>query len=173
MEQNFINANNQNNIIYHPYPPQPGVIILSNSDYLKERLCCPRIWTGILFVCQFISLIVYIFTKEATFANLIYNIGITLVFFVVAYLVTKSASTCDVKKYKFALYIYFAYFIFLLVDYGFQINELAKEEQPNESDLQITISNFLSYLFGSLITLCILCCYKNEFYKINSYQINT
>ena len=171
MDQNFINTNNQNTIIHEPNPSQT-VRYLSNSDYLKERLCCPRIWTGILFVLQVISLIVNIFTKERTFRTITTNIGITLIFFVVAFLVTKSAMTCDVEQYKNAIYAFIIYFVYIIISSLVDVGLVAKAEKINDEDLKKAIINLITNLIGDSITLCILCCYKKEFEKITPNQIN-
>ena len=148
-----------------PYNAQPfnnGTQNLSvNYQSLNGRLCCPKVWTWIIFG-YYLFLILFLFTSIPKL-SLVFIIS-TIIYFLVAININRCSKADDVDKYKLALKIFTVYFIiiiFLLVcllalflanDWGF-IQDL----------IPILILYTLFEIGIETITLCILCFHKNVF----------
>ena len=152
--------------VKNPYLNQPTVY--SNLDSLKHRLCCPIVWTWIIF---FLRLPIFIYPLCIPFdlLNVIVP-GICLIlYFLIAFLVTRSGQTGDVKKYKAALFICIVIFsivsIFLIICFIF--GKAAKKQfnfSYDDDSMVILIVTLILYLVGlELITIIVLCCYLKEF----------
>ena len=113
-----------------------------SSRYLKERLCCPIVWTWVSFSLHLIGALIYIAALQQKFKNYssIYNEGFnmleTLIIiilvaicvanFVVALLVTLSARSCDIAKYSIAIGLYIGYFASFCIYWIYYIIILSK-----------------------------------------------
>ena len=133
--------------------------IVSNFEYLKKQLCCPRIWTFIeFFIHLILGFLYYAFTKYEVYILIIVSI-ICIGLFLVAYSVNRSAVTGDFTKYLIALVIYIAFFVFCLFLLILAICMYIKKFEQNYIEFTILFSIFLL----ELITLCILFYYKKKF----------
>ena len=142
---------------------QPAV---ENSQYLQNKLRCPKIWCWISFAIHLIisiSCIIYFLEENYVFGMVVVAIP-CVISLLIAYLVNKSIATGNVERYKLALYIstgtiivitsfltaveIIVIYLFSDFGYGFAI--------------QLLII-FLSIIGFESITLCSLCYYKKEF----------
>ena len=141
------------------YPGQSGIPVNENVVNLKKKLCCPIISTWILFGFQLILFIYNI----STFFSLTIIIGIIgcVVFFLNAYLLTKSAEQCDVKKYKTALYIYIIYFVLYCIFFMYILatgSFVSSIEYDTHDVLAKIIFSFILSMPIEAIILFVLCC---------------
>ena len=135
---------------------------ISNFEYLKKQLCCPRIWTFIeFFIHLILGFLYYAFTKYEVYILIIVSI-ICIGLFLVAYSVNRSAVTGDFTKYLIALVVYIAFFVFCLLLFILAIWMFVKKFENNYIQFIEFTLLLLIFLF-ELITLCILFYYKKKF----------
>ena len=99
-----------------PLVIQPDLLINTDAQNLKKKLCCIRIWTIIMFVPSLID---------------IYNTGLVesvlpvsgvvglIALGIVVYFIYRGINSCDVEKYKIALHTYVLFFVIACVFYLF------------------------------------------------------
>ena len=142
---------------------------------LKSRLCCPRVYTWVVFGLNVLGIFNYI--KYGAVTILLSIIGCVLSF-LVALFVTQSADTGDVRKYNWALYICIGCFAFICLECILsciilfpQIEEAARKQYSEQDQINQVVlgAKILLIVISAIvigidsITLCVLCCYKKEF----------
>ena len=159
-----------------PYYAQPVYYapqyLTPNNPSIKERLCCPRVWTWIMFSIHICLVIFGFFFLGGYSGSGI--IGVIFYFFV-AYNVTKSSNTGDVDKYKTAFKIYIVYFIIESFAYfGLLVGYFLAVYLFGVIFKQYFIIIFFSFIGFTvvieIITLFILCKYKNVFDRLSFIQ---
>ena len=165
------------------YITQP-VVLLQNPQYIarkgqhraaiptnqvptndsKVNLGAPIVWTWFYFILELI--VVFIDIPHTSSRTKIGQIKSVVVFFSIAYLVTKSSGSKDVEKYNTALLIFILYVIFYsgIFIYVYFIVKDFNSCTSYTKDTEILIFEIEKGL--DLITICILCCYKQEFNKL-------
>ena len=152
--------------IRQTYVSQPvnkrALSLLAYNQSFKEKLCCPRVWTWVIF-----SFYIFAFLSSFAYSRGFFSFLIIInivIYFLVAYYITLSSNIADVKKYKIAFIIFTTFFIIEAISYVILIIFLVKDELDG---LQFTIVYFSTLVIASIIdpiTLCILCTFK---YKID------
>ena len=142
---------------------------------LKDRLCCPRVYTWVVFGLNVFSFFGYINYGALT---ILLSIICCVLSFLVALFVTQSANTGDVRKYNWALYICIGFLVFVCLEcilfcvFFFPLLEEEARKQYSEQDkindavlgAKILIIVCCSIAIGvNSIIVCVLCCYKKEF----------
>ena len=159
-----------------PYVAQPVYYapqnLTVNDPSLKEKLCCPKVWTWIMFGFYTCLVIFGIFFLGGYSG--IEIIGAIFYFFV-AYNVTKSSNTGDVDKYKTALKIYIVFFILESFFYVFTIAGYFLTVYIfgviYKQYFIIIIFSFIGFtVVIEIITLFILCKHKNVFDRLSVIQ---
>ena len=148
-----------------PYNAQPfnnGTQNLSvNYQSLNGRLCCPKVWTWIIFG-YYLFLILFSFISFPKL-SLVFIIS-TIIYFLVAINITRCSKADDVDKYKLALKIFTVYFIIMMILLVCLLALLFENYSGYIKDVvQILIQYTLFEIVIETITLCILCCHKNVF----------
>ena len=138
-----------------PLVIQPGLQINTDSKNLKEKLCCIRIWTIIMFVPSIID----VFININNYALPVSGIAGIIALGIVSYFIYRSVKTCDVGKYEIALHTYVVFFVVACVFYIFVVLY---------SGLSSSRRNRLAVLYffetgPEIITLYFLFAFKKEF----------
>ena len=81
--------------------------INTDSENLKKKLCCIRIWTIIMFVPSIFDIYLTLDYNEPPVSGVVGIISLGIV----SYFIYRSVKDCDVGKYKIALHIYFVFFV--------------------------------------------------------------
>ena len=155
------------------YSAQPVAFSLQG---LKDRLCCPRVYTWVIFGLSVANFIYYI--SSGSVLNGLLLLISCILSFLVAWFVTQSANTGDVRKYYWALYICIGCFVAVCIEnilicvLGFiGAEKIVREKYKTEDEVKAAVSFLQVFLIlfcainigFSSITLCVLCCYKKEF----------
>ena len=174
---NTPNVQPQPDIQVQPYIAQPVYYVpqylTANDPSLKERLCCPKVWTWIIFgyyTCFTIFLFIFYIDYLAC------GIIGAIVFFFVAYNVTKSSNTGVVKKYLtalaiFSIYFYIeigSYFLVLFLYYVFGCSYGHGNFNQKTTIILLSYTGFIVVI--ETITLIILCKYKKVFDRLSVIQ---
>ena len=159
------------------YSAQPVAFSLQN---LKSKLCCPVVYTWILFIFSIVRLY-GLWDKLGAKVGL-GSIVTCVLSFLIALFVTLGANTGDVRKYNWALYICIGCLVVecvasvLIIVFTFSLmgeivekliedNRIERKEKEKfiEFFKIFLIVFFVIYLAIESITLCVLCCYKKAF----------
>ena len=155
------------------YSAQPVAFSLQG---LKDRLCCPRVYTWVIFGLSVANFIYYI--SSGSVLNGLLLLISCILSFLVAWFVTQSANTGDVRKYYWALYICIGCFAFICLECILsciilfpQIEEAARKQYSEQDQINQVVlgAKILLIVISAIvigidsITLCVLCCYKKEF----------
>ena len=89
------------------YTFQPGVTVVTNSKYLKKKLFCPKFWTWFMFVYSLVDIFIYLIFNKLPIVGVISCIP----FFIVAFLISQSGETNDIKKFNQGLCLYIICFV--------------------------------------------------------------
>ena len=159
------------------YSAEPVAFSLQN---LKSRLCCPIVYTWILFGLS----VARLFGIWSGYGSTGGSGSITgcVLSFLIAIFVTQSANTGDVRKYNWAINICIGCLIVecvasvIIIIIIFPGIEEAVEELINEGKIKpemkedmisffkgLLIAVFVIVIAFESITLCVLCCYKKAF----------
>lgn len=136
---------------------QPGVVVVTNSEDIRGKLCCPRVWLLILCICDLLSGGITVFMPTMIVGAFL-GFGSGLVDLIALCLVCKCSSPNDSSSYNCAVTLYTVYFILDMI-VGFIMIFL------------LDFSVFYRAIIGS-ITLCILCSHKGDFNSLPTVVTN-
>ena len=161
IQQNEAQSNVQNAQLSAAIPARP--VDTKNLNF-KVNLNAPIAWTWFYFILELI--VVFIDIDNISSRTKIGQIKSVVIFFSIAYLVTKSGRSNDVVKYNTALLIFVLYVILYsgIFIYVYFIAKDYENGYYNSKNTDILIFQIEKGL--DLITICILCCYKKEFNKL-------
>ena len=134
--------------------------VTTNDLDLKVKLYIPILWTWIYFIIE--SMIVFIDIDHISSRTKLGQIKSVIIFFLIAYLVTKSAGSNDAQKYNTALLIFVLYFIFYSGIYIY-VYLIVQDYSCYSSSAQTENLTFYIEKVLDFITMLILFCYKNKF----------
>ena len=161
IQQNEAQSNVRNAQLSAAIPAGPAAA--KNLNF-KVNLNAPIAWTWFYFILELI--VVFLDIANISSRTKIGQVKSVVIFFSIAYLVTKSGRSNDVVKYNTALLIFVLYVIFysgIFIYVYFIVKDFTTcyNKSQNTDILIFQIEKGLD-----LITICILCCYKKEFNKL-------
>ena len=145
---------------------------LAYNQSLKERLCCPRIWTWVIFCYYIFATILYICNNQYKQNNLLGIFIVIIIYLIVAIFVTQSSNTGDGSKYKLSLKVFTVYFIIKAISLVISLVVSLTSIEEFEKAYGIVITTLIIGIIIEIIiestTLFILCKYKNVFDELQT-----
>ena len=143
-----------------PFSVQPSSLVDSKPvDFIKEVLC-QIVWLFIMFVGFLFEIFFFILCNTELRIDKV--IG-CIAHFIILYLVVFSADIHEPKNYYIALGLFIMWSVSLIIITIKYYAELDKKYYHDVVVIRINIGE----IFLELVTLCVFCCYKKKFDKLN------